>query len=491
MVPFEPFLQQEWASSFYMVVMATLLWFAGLVFIFFFARKLKTQFLQIRESERQRNIAESTLHYLAHFDKNTNLPNRARFDDRLAQSLVQARRTNRKVAVAVVRIDNFTKVCDTFKQPVEDLLIRKFAEVVGSSIRPDDTIARFGKDSLLLLLPGISAKENIARVVDKINSRLENQLGIAGQEIFINASFGVALCPDDAVDADTLVRYAETAADRACSLDRTNLQMYSAELNDMAHEHLFLETALRKAIQDDQFSIHYQPQIDAPSGKITGAEALIRWTHPEKGMITPDRFIPLAENNGMIFPIGEWVMRNACQQAVAWQKEYDTPFQIGVNVSAKQFADPFLIDMVDRVLAETGLPPESLEVEITEGMIMVDVDRAIETLIDLKVRGVKIAIDDFGTGYSSLSQLKKFPIDRLKIDRSFVSELDLDNDDKVIVEMIIELTGKLNISVIAEGVEKSEQKEFLVSRGCYQMQGFFFSRPVPPEDFSMTLEACA
>ncbi len=491
MVPFAPFLDEEWAASLHMLIMATLLWLAGLIFILVFSGKLKQQLVFIRESERQRNIAESTLHYLAHFDKKTNLPNRALFDDRLGQSIVHAERLMTKVAVAVVQIDNFTKICDTFTHSVEDVLIRKFAEVVGACIRPDDSVARFEKDSLLILLPGILAKENIARIVDKINSRLEKTITIEGHEVFINASFGVALYPDDTTDAENLVRFAETAAERACSLERTNLQMYSTELNEMAHEQLFLETALRKALQEEQFTIYYQPQVDAPSGRVTGAEALIRWFHPEKGMITPDRFIPLAENNGMIFPIGEWIMLNACRQAAAWQKELDRSFQIGINVSAKQFADPHLIDMIDRALTETGLPAENLEIEITEGMIMADVERAIETLIDLKVRGIKIAIDDFGTGYSSLSQLKKFPIDRLKIDRSFVSELGLQQDDKVIVEMIIELTGKLNLSVIAEGVENKEQKDFLVSRGCYQMQGFFFSRPVPPGEFGTVLARCA
>lgn len=491
LIPFEPFLKNEWSKSLYALALSSLLWFGGLMVISFFSKKLKQQFVLMTESERQRNIAESTLHYLAHFDKKTNLPNRALFDDRLIQSIAYAERMQTKVAVAVVQIDNFAQICDTFADSVEDVLMRMFAEIIGVSIRPDDTVARFEKDSLLMLLPGILAKENIARIVDKINTQLEEHLTIEGQEVFINASFGVTLFPDDTDNSENLVRFAETAAERACSLERTNLQMYSTELNEMAHEHLFLETALRKASQEEQFLLYYQPQIDAPSGKIAGAEALIRWIHPEKGMIPPDKFIPLAENNGMIFPIGEWVMREACQQAVEWQKNLDYPFMMGINVSAKQFADPNLIDMIDRVLAETGLPPENLEIEITEGMIMADVEKAIETLIDLKVRGIKIAIDDFGTGYSSLSQLKKFPIDRLKIDKSFVSELDLHDDDKVIVEMIIELTGKLNISVIAEGVESVAQKDFLVSRGCYQMQGFFFSRPIPPDEFCKVLEECA
>jgi len=341
----------------------------------------------------------------------------------------------------------------------------------------------------LILLPSILVKENIPRIIDKINVILEESLDIEGHEAFVNASFGVSLYPDDSKDPMSLVKFAETAAARAGNLDRSNLQMYASELNDLAHQQLQLETGLRKALKEGQFSIYYQPQIDAPSGRVVGAEALIRWFHPEKGLITPDIFIPMAENNGTIFEIGAWVMREACKQAVAWQKEYQRPFQIGVNVSATQFQDPLLVDMIENVLAETGLSPESLEIEITEGMIMADVENAVDTLVDLKIRGVKIAIDDFGTGYSSLSQLKRFPIDRLKIDRSFVSEIDENNDDQVIVEMIIELTGKLNLAVIAEGVEKVEQRDFLVSRGCYSMQGHLFGKAVAADVFNEVLTA--
>ena len=488
LIPFAPFHESAWSDSVRVIAMAVMIWFVGLIVIFLFSKKLKQQFVRISESERQRNLAESTLHYLAHFDKKTNLPNRALFEDRLNQAIAYGGRLTNKVAIAVVRIDNFDQINDTSARPIEDVLIRSFAEIIGMSIRPDDTIARFGKNSLMLLLPGIVAQENIARIVDKINTHLESPVIVEEQEVFINSSFGVSFYPDDSSDPVSLIRFAETAAERACSLERTNLQMYSADLNEMAHEHLFLETGMRRALKEGQFAVHYQPQIDAPSGRIIGAEALIRWFHPDRGLISPDMFIPLAENNGMIFSIGEWVMRTACQQAVMWQRSHNRPFQIGVNVSAKQFQDPNLVDIIDSILAETGLAPENLEIEITEGVIMHNVERAIETLVDLKVRGIKIAIDDFGTGYSSLSHLKKFPIDRLKIDRSFVSDLAVNNDDQVIVEMIIELTGKLHHAVIAEGVESKAQQDFLISRGCYHMQGFLFGRPVSAEDFVKVLD---
>lgn len=491
LIPFAPFHESEWSDSVHVIAMAVMIWLGGLIVIILFSKKLKQQFVRISESERQRNLAESTLHYLAHFDKKTNLPNRALFEDRLNQAIAYGGRLTNKVAIAVVHIDNFDQISDTSARPIEDVLIRSFAEIIGMSIRPDDTIARFGKNSLILLLPGIVAQENIARIVDKINTHLESPVIVEEQEVFINSSFGVSFYPDDSSDPASLIRFAETAAERACSLERTNLQMYSADLNEMAHEHLFLETGMRKALKENQFAVHYQPQIDAPSGRIIGAEALIRWFHPDRGMIPPDMFIPLAENNGMIFSIGEWVLKTACQQAVKWQENYSGSFQIGINVSAKQFQDPNLVDVIDDILVETGLAPENLEIEITEGTIMQDVDKAIETLVDLKVRGIKVAIDDFGTGYSSLSHLKKFPIDRLKIDRSFVSDLDVNNDDQVIVEMIIDLTGKLHLDVIAEGVENKAQSDFLISRGCYHMQGFLFGRPVSAEDFDKALDACA
>jgi len=489
MIPFAPFLEAEWSDSIYLLLITTLLWLLGLGVIAFFSKQLDLGISQVRESERQLNIAETSLHYLSHFDQRTNLPNRALFDDRLIQAITHSDRVGNKVAVAVMQVANFAQICDTFEYSVGDQLIRRIAETVGVCIRPDDTIARFGRESLLILLPSILVKENIPRIIDKINVILEESLDIEGHEAFVNASFGVSLYPDDSKDPMSLVKFAETAAARAGNLDRSNLQMYASELNDLAHQQLQLETGLRKALKEGQFSIYYQPQIDAPSGRVVGAEALIRWFHPEKGLITPDIFIPMAENNGTIFEIGAWVMREACKQAVAWQKEYQRPFQIGVNVSATQFQDPLLVDMIENVLAETGLSPESLEIEITEGMIMADVENAVDTLVDLKIRGVKIAIDDFGTGYSSLSQLKRFPIDRLKIDRSFVSEIDENNDDQVIVEMIIELTGKLNLAVIAEGVEKVEQRDFLVSRGCYSMQGHLFGKAVAADVFNEVLTA--
>jgi len=482
-VPFEPFLDREWKQSVPVIMMALILWVIGLAVIFFFSHKLRQQVSLIDENERQLNIAETSLHYLSHFDQKTNLPNRALFDDRLIQAIAHANRLGNKVAIAVMQVANFNQICDTYSESVSDSLIRRCAETVAGCIRPDDTIARFGRESLLILLPNIKVRENIARVIDKVNSAFEESIEIGDREAFVNASFGVALYPEDSKDPGSLVKYAETAASRAGSLERSNLQMYSTELNDMAQEQLFLETGLRKAVKENQFSVFYQPQIDAPSGKIVGAEALIRWFHPEKGMVAPDQFIPLAENNGTIFQIGEWVMREACKQAVEWQKAYDRPFQVGVNVSAKQFQDPKLVDMIENVLAETGLAPGSLEIEITEGMIMSNVENAVDTLVDLKIRGINIAIDDFGTGYSSLSHLKRFPIDRLKIDRSFVSEIDTKVDDQVIVEMIIGLTGKLNLSVIAEGVEKKEHRDFLVSRGCYSMQGYYFGKPVAADIF--------
>jgi EAL domain-containing protein (putative c-di-GMP-specific phosphodiesterase class I) len=260
--------------------------------------------------------------------------------------------------------------------------------------------------------------------------------------------------------------------------------MYSAAMNDIAQEQLKLNTAARRAVDNNEFTVAYQPQVDVSSGKLIGAEALARWTHPEMGLISPDIFIPLTESNETISILGSWVAQQACEQAECWRHNIIPTFRIGVNVSAKQFQDPSLIDMIDQVLTNTKLPAENLEIEITEGMIMEDIDKAIRTLLNIKERGVKIAIDDFGTGYSSLSQLKNFPVDRLKIDQSFVADIENDINNRIIIEMISGLAAKMNIEVIAEGIETEEQKQFLLSVGCSQMQGFLFSPAITAKEFN-------
>jgi len=488
-IPLDSYYTALGPYSYSVLVGYLLLWSIGLVFALFAVRLFKRQHIQSNAHKTRLQLAETSLHYISYFDPGTNLPNRATFDDRLRVALAHAVRVEKMVAVAVVNIENFSKIKGLYSQDIGDHLIRKIAEVVAREIRPDDTIARSGNDRLMLLLPGLISRENVARVINKINQAFEKAIELEETEIFVKISFGVAVFPDDSSDPELIISYAETAAFRVTQQKLSTLQMYSEELNASANAHLQLETGLRYGLSRDEFCLFYQAQIDAPTGKIIGAEALIRWNHPTRGQIPPDLFISLAENNGTILPIGEWVLFNACRQAVLWKSRFQMPFRIGVNISARQFQDTELVDLIDRIFLETGIDPADLEIEITEGTIMEDVDRAVETLIDLKVRGIKVAIDDFGTGYSSLSQLKKMPFDRLKIDRSFVSDLDNDRDSQVIVEMIIELAAKLNMEIIAEGVETEKQKKFLISRGCYPMQGFLFAKPMPADEFTRLLES--
>jgi len=483
-VPLEPFLAAQWAHYQGILLSYVLLWVAGMLLIWYAVGLLRDQFRAIRETESRRELVENNLHYLSHFDPTTNLPNRKSFNDRLSLALLHAERRDEIVAVAVMQVSNYKQICNTFDHHVGDQLLRLTAERVSQGLWPDDIIARHDNESLLLLLPGLQARENVARIVNKISAVLEAPVEIEGHEAFVRVCFGVSLFPQDGKDAATLVNFAETAASRALAeRNQSGLQMYSAELNIAAHEHLLLETGLRKALRDNQLQIYYQPQVEAPSGRIIGAEALLRWNHPEKGWIRPDLFIPLAENNGTIISIGEWVLLNACQQVGEWHRRFGVPIRIGVNVSGRQFQDSSIVDAVDRVLAETALPPEFLEVEVTEGVVMEEIDKAITSLVDLKVRGIKVAIDDFGTGYSSLSQLKKLPFDRLKIDRSFITDLPSDHDKQAIVELIIELAARMNLEIIAEGVEDLDQVKFLVAHGCYQMQGYHFGRPMDASAF--------
>jgi|GEM_PF-5490848 len=487
-IPLAPFLAAQWEYFKRILISYLLLWIVGLLLVWYAVSLFQRQFAAIRDTESRREMVENSLHYLSHFDPATNLPNRTSFDDRLAMALLHADRRGEKVAVALVQISNFNQICNTFDHQVGDHLLRLTAERISQTLWPDDTIARFGKESILLLLPGLRARENVARIVNKISNVLEAPIEIEAQEAFARVKFGVALFPEDSKDAHTLVNYAETAVSRLVDDHRsTSMQMYSSELNIAAHEQLALETGLRKALREEQMEVYFQPQVDAPSGRIIGAEALLRWHHPEQGIIPPDRFIPIAENNGMIHPIGEWVLQNACRQAAHWQRKFGFPLRMGVNVSGRQFQNDTLIDIINHALDESGLPAESLEVEVTEGVVMEEIEKAIASLVDLKVRGVKVAIDDFGTGYSSLSQLRKLPFDRLKVDRSFLIDVIVDRDKQAIVEMIIELAARMNLEIISEGVETSEQMKFLISHGCYQMQGYLFGRPMTAEAFEELL----
>jgi EAL domain-containing protein (putative c-di-GMP-specific phosphodiesterase class I) len=335
-----------------------------------------------------------------------------------------------------------------------------------------------GGDSFNLMMPDINQESTASQLAHRILEVVSQPFTIDEQEVVINASLGISIYPHDGADAHTLLKNADTALQQAKEKGRNTLQFFASEMNTRAEERLLTEGQLRKALSKDEFTLHYQPQIEAASLKVIGVEALVRWQHPTRGLLFPNHFISLAEETGLIIPLGEWVLRTACLQARKWQDAGIAPWRIGVNLSPRQFQQRDLYEMIHRILSETGLKPKYLSLEITEGVIMKDVDHAIETLARLKKIGVHISIDDFGTGYSSLSYLKHLPIDMLKIDRSFVMEIPASPDDMAIVTAVISMAHSLNIKVLAEGVQSGEQKTFLQASRCDELQGYFFSHPM-------------
>jgi EAL domain-containing protein (putative c-di-GMP-specific phosphodiesterase class I) len=352
---------------------------------------------------------------------------------------------------------------------------------VRRCVRDGDTVARFGGDEFTLMIPKIENVEDAAKIAQKIIETLKIPFFINDRELFVTTSIGVSVYPIDGTDPETLVRNADTAMYRAKDQGRDNYQLYAPDMNAEALQRLALENLLRKALSNDELVLFYQPQVDAKSRAIVGVEALIRWRHPELGLLSPAHFISLAEASGLIVPIGEWVIRTACKQVKQWQRKFDHDITVAVNLSARQFQQPDVVEMVRSALDATALDPETLELEITESNAMQNAENTIYTLRELKSLGVRISMDDFGTGYSSLNYLKRFPIDILKLDQIFVREAVTDPSDAAIVAAVIQLAHSLHLRVVAEGVERQEQLDFLARQGCDIIQGYFFSQPLPAE----------
>ncbi len=426
-----------------------------------------------------------------HYDTLTNLPNRLLFLDRLTQELAHAQRDNQLVAVISVNLDRFRQVNDSFGHPVGDQLLQVAAERLKGHVRVGDTLARTGGDDFCFVLTGVNAAHHAGEIAQKIlDSFAHSPIPVGDNEIFVTASIGISLYPFDGVDAATLIRNADTALHHAKSEGRNSFQYYAAQMNAAAWRRLTLETELRRALERGEFVLHYQPRIDFTSGKINGMEALLRWQHAERGLVSPGEFIPLLEETGLIVPVGEWVLRTACRQARAWQ-ELGTSTRIAVNLSALQFRQPDLAGVILDILKENGLDPGLglLELELTESLLMNNADKTLATLNALHEKGIGFSIDDFGTGYSSLSYLKRFPIDSLKIDQSFVRDLAHDLDDAAIVGAIIALGHALGLKVVAEGVETMKQLARLREMGCDEAQGYLFSRPIPAGKMTQLLQS--
>ncbi|MBI2959969.1 MAG: EAL domain-containing protein [Betaproteobacteria bacterium] len=437
----------------------------------------------------ERKRYQEQLERQANYDTLTGLPNRTLLHDRLKQS-VFAQRQVRSIAVVFIDIDHFKFVNDSLGHRVGDELLKCVGERLNLMLRDGDTVARLGGDEFVLILNDQTHQDLIFRAMQRICSKVAEPSVIDGKELYVTCSAGISLYPQDGQDVDTLLKNADAAMYRAKEHGRNNFQFYTAEMNEMVNERLALEQSLRQALEREEFTLYYQPKVSLKNGNIVGAEALLRWRHPERGLVLPERFIHLAEETGLIVPIGEWALREACVQNSLWQKEGLHPVTVSVNFSARQFRHDILVKSVSRILAETGLDPSHLEMELTESIIMHDAEAAIATLRELKALGVSLSIDDFGTGYSSLSYLKDLPIDTLKIDRAFVRDITQgQSDDRVLARAIVSLGHSLGLKVIAEGVENKVQLAFLRKHRCDEVQGFYFSKPVPPEEFSKLLRA--
>jgi diguanylate cyclase (GGDEF)-like protein len=436
----------------------------------------------LEKKAQEQKLAEAYIQRLAHFDPLTNLPNRLLLNDRCHTALHVAHRAHQHVALMFLDLDHFKNINDSLGHRVGDDVLVELATRLRSAVREQDTVSRMGGDEFILLLPDTDVM-GAQRVAEKILQAALVPIQTEQHELTVTPSIGIALYPEDGSDLDTLSRCADAAMYRAKEDGRNGYRFFTNDIQAQSDRTLLLGNALRRALERGQLELYYQPQITMATGITMGAEALLRWKHPELGAISPAEFIPIAESNGLILSIGEWVIRTAAQQLMSWMKRGMAPITMAVNLSAVQFRHANLPQLVSNILAEVGLEPSLLELELTEGVAMTNPLGAIATMDDLHQRGVRMSIDDFGTGYSSLSSLKRFQVYKLKIDQSFVRDITNDPDDRAIVGAIISMASSLGLKTIAEGVETAGQLEFLRDRGCDEVQGYHFSKPLTAQAF--------
>jgi diguanylate cyclase (GGDEF)-like protein/PAS domain S-box-containing protein len=435
----------------------------------------------------ERKHDEERIQFLANHDALTALPNRAMFSEVLSIAIQNARRYHRNFAVLFIDLDRFKNINDTLGHEAGDNLLQQMGKRLVQAVRTSDIVARLGGDEFVVLVQEVAEAKHVSAVARKLLSALGHPLSIQGQECRVTASIGICMYPSEAQDELALMKNADIAMYRAKEDGKNTYKFYTEEMNVHSFERLALETSLRRGLERGEFLLHYQAKLDLRTRAITGVEALVRWQHPDLGMVPPAQFIPLAEETGLIVPIGKWVLHTACAQSVAWHREGLPAVRMAVNLSARQFADEDLLEDIAAALESTGLRADLLEVELTESMVIQNTERAGRVLGELKKMGVRLAIDDFGVGYSSLTHLKRFPIDTLKVDRSFIRDLPDDAEDKAITEAIIAMGKSLNLTVVAEGVETQEQQSFLQEHACDEMQGFLFSKPIANEAFAELL----
>jgi diguanylate cyclase (GGDEF)-like protein/PAS domain S-box-containing protein len=451
------------------------------------ANNLVYRIAGIAEDITHRKEAEEKLVYLAHYDGLTALPNRTLFLDRLRQTLAQARRRDKLVAIMFLDLDRFKITNDTLGHSAGDELLTQVAARLLDRVRVGDTVGRFGGDEFGLILSDLRTVEDARLVAHKIMNAFEEPFVLERSEVYVSGSIGISMYPADSDDEGTLMKNADAAMYRAKESGRNNFQFYTSEMNAQALHRLDMESSLRRALERDEFLLHYQPKVSLSTGQITGVEALLRWARPGGAVVQPAEFVPLLEDSGLIVSIGEWLMDAACREIKAWKKSGITPVPIAINLSARQFAAKDLAPMIQRVLAHHAIPADLLQLEITESCLMGNTTEAVQLLSFLKSLGLHLSIDDFGTGYSSLAYLRRFPIDALKIDRSFVSDITTDVDDATIIRAVIGMAHSLGLKVVAEGVENEAQLTFLTANGCDEMQGYYYSPPLSAEDCTVFL----
>ncbi|NOY62070.1 MAG: EAL domain-containing protein [Gammaproteobacteria bacterium] len=447
-----------------------------------------TQYVSLFIDITEQKANEAKIEHQAYYDTLTDLPNRLLFNERLALALVKAQRMQWMAAVMFLDLDRFKTINDSLGHHAGDQLLVAVAKRLRAAIRDEDLVARMGGDEFTLLLPKINSKKDADKVADKILQGFSAPMSIDGHALHVTPSIGIAFYPDDGESAEALMKNADTAMYCTKGEGGNHYHLYQSTMNGEAVQRLAVENDLHSALERHELELHYQPQVDLASGEIVSMETLVRWHHPELGLISPTHFIPLAEETGLILSIGEWVLTSACVQLKAWLDAGLMVERVAVNLSARQFHRHDLIAMVEAALSHSKLAPESLELEITEGIVMNDVTANIEMLARLKAMGIKLAIDDFGTGYSSLSYLKRFPVDTLKIDRAFIRDINSESEDEAIVSAIIAMAHNLKLRVVAEGVEERAQLAYLKRQGCDEVQGYYFSRPLPADEMAKLLQ---
>jgi diguanylate cyclase (GGDEF)-like protein len=439
-----------------------------------------------REGEAKLKHAER-IEYLAYHDGLTGLPNRSMFSKALSQSISEAHRYNRRLAVAFLDLDRFKQINDTLGHEAGDQLLKEVATRLKDSVRQSDTVARLGGDEFVVLLPQLEDEKYAAIVAQKILAAAAKPFTLMGQEFRVTASIGISTYPQDGLDEQTLTKNADIAMYQAKAEGKNNFQFYSKKLNANSLERLTLESSLRHALEQNEFRLYYQAKRDIASGRVTGMEALLRWEHPDLGTLAPMQFIPIAEESGLIVPIGKWVLKTVCLQSIDWQRQGLPALSIAVNMTARQFLDEQLLSDVASILEETGMAPQLLEIELNESLLIHDVEDTMRILTGLKSLGVRIAVDDFGTGYLSLAMLQRFPLDTIKIDRSLMRDISGTNDDTGLADAIIAMGKSLSLTVVAQGVETKEQAEHLRLHACDELQGFYFKKPLPVDEFTQLL----